>query len=67
MFNFVIDFDQQVKFENWDENHDCEFKKNSGAIGGRLKYSFTPTSLGVITKITCACGESTDLTYYDCW
>ena len=39
----------------------------SGAIGGRLTYSFTPTSLGIITVVKCACGKEINLTDYDNW
>lgn len=37
-----------------------------GAIGGDTTYSFTPTSLGVVTKITCY-GKELDLTEYGLW
>jgi hypothetical protein len=47
----------------------CAFHKtaNQGAIGGRLTYCFTPTNLGTIIKIKCACGEELDLTNYESW
>lgn len=41
-----------------------------GAIGGGLSYHFTPTSIGLITKITYGSGEhqhELDLTDYDSW
>lgn len=39
-----------------------------GAMGGGLTYSFTPTGLGVIVKITEAItGEEIDVTDYDTW
>lgn len=43
-----------------------------GAIGGALTYEFTPTGLGIITKVTFCKGlpghEATvDLTDYDEW
>ncbi len=41
--------------------------KGSGAIGGRLTYTFTPTNMGYITKVECCCGEVFDLTDYDSW
>lgn len=46
------------KYLEWSKEHDkgCRCYKNSGAIGGRLTFSFTPTSLGMITKVSCSCG-----------
>lgn len=52
---------------NWLTEHDktCSVKHNQGAIGGRLSYCFTPTSLGIITVVKCACGEEIDISEYD--
>ena len=39
-----------------------------GAIGGHLKYIFTPTSVGDACSIHCSiCGEEKNITDYDCW
>lgn len=41
-----------------------------GAIGGGLTYQFTPTSIGLITKVIYGEGEhrhELDLTDYDSW
>lgn len=38
-----------------------------GAIGGALTYSFTPTTLGVVIKVKCACGKEIDVTDYEGW
>lgn len=38
-----------------------------GAIGGRLTYCFTPTGLGMITEVKCACGEEINVTEYEGW
>lgn len=38
-----------------------------GAIGGALTYSFTPTGIGMIVKVTHATGNELDLTDYDEW
>jgi hypothetical protein len=41
-----------------------------GAIGGAITYSFTPTSLGTVIKVTWDDGvinETLDLTNYDYW
>ncbi len=51
----------------WDKAHECSLKDDRGAIGGRLSYTFTPTSLGCIIKVKCGCGAELDLTAYDEW
>lgn len=52
----------------WCEEHKkfCKIK-STGAIGGRYTYSFTPTGLGVISTVKCACGEEFDSTNYEKW
>lgn len=42
----------------------------SGAIGGRVTFSLTPTSVGLVMKVSCGCGKKDserDLTDYDSW
>jgi hypothetical protein len=52
----------------WNRSHDrkCPIMRNAkndkytspfGAIGGSRTYSLTPTSIGPIMTIRCACGE----------
>jgi len=63
----IVDEELQ-KLTEWAEKHNKECPvKNSGTIGGRITYTFTPTSLGMIVKVKCACGENTDLTNYEDW
>lgn len=39
-----------------------------GAIGGALTFAFTPTSLGVVVKVTHGgTGAELDVTEYDLW
>lgn len=39
-----------------------------GAIGGGVTYSFTPTSLGLVIKVSCSgVKEQLDITDYDEW
>lgn len=58
---FEITQEDEVEFETWLSEHDktCPLKERStqGAIGGRLTYSFTPTGIGLMKKISCACGK----------
>jgi len=42
-------------------------KEKKTAIGGRFTYSFTPTSLGEIAAIRCACGKKKTLTDFSDW
>ena len=76
MFCFIKSYlDEQTikKLLNWLEQHDCKLLKNPdgsfkiGAIGGRFTYSFTPTSLGVVIKVKCACEQEIDVTFYEDW
>ena len=70
MFN-LTDKDYK-KINEWREKHDkkCKLYMNDGAIGGRISYIFTPTSLGVICTVECACkseDSKIDLTDYENW
>ncbi len=42
-------------------------KQKQAAIGGRFTYSFTPTGLGEIAAIHCACGKKKTLTDFSEW
>ena len=66
---FELTDEDMIKYREWLAIHDkiCNYKHNSGAIGGRITFSFTHTSLGLITEIECACGEKLDLTNYEEW
>lgn len=61
--------EQLEKIHIWQTMHDktCPMKYNSGAIGGRFTYSFTPTGVGVIKLVICACGEKYDVSAYEEW
>lgn len=64
MFEFTQE--QHEKISAWDGSHDCEVKE-VGAIGGKMTYCFTPTSLGMVGKVLCACGKELDVTDYGSW
>lgn len=70
-WTFTVDEDEIKSIEKWQKKHDktCRYANpaNCGTIGGRLTYSFTGTSLGVIVKVECACGEEHDATDYLSW
>lgn len=63
--------EQLDAFNKWKALHDAthipEGRKTRpiGAIGGAYTWEFTPTSLGTVTVVRCACGEGIDVTDYD--
>ena len=68
---FKLNKEQTEKYQEWKKEHDviCTVSKSNdiGAIGGRFTFQFTPTSLGTITIVKCACGGNIDLTEYGDW
>ena len=62
---FLITKSEQKKIDNWKEKHikkkhwdsvnNCAL--SCGALGGRFKYEFLPTSIGICGIIKCNCGE----------
>lgn len=64
---FTLTEEELKKVSEWrNKGHNCKLT-NVGAIGGKLTYCFTPTGLGVIFEVKCACGEKLNLTNYDEW
>lgn len=64
---FKLDEEQYKKLDKWYEQQGIA-ERYGGAIGGALTYSFTPTSLGIVTKVTNNFNKETiDLTNYDEW
>ena len=65
MYNFNLDSDELQKFYEW---RNTLSESYTGANGGRFTFSFTPTNLGLVRKITDAItNEILDLTDYDGW
>ncbi len=66
---FDLDQTELAKLNAWLKEHDrtCRLAQYAGAIGGRLTYSITPTSLLPVVKVHCACHPEAivDLTDYD--
>ena len=60
-YSFEITPEEHEAIEEWKEKH-VEEKHNgdtyAGAIGGRYKYIFVPTSIGTVGSIKCSCGET---------
>jgi hypothetical protein len=60
---FLVEHNKTCKF------YDDGTKANppGGAIGGRLTYSFTPTTIGMTVSVKCACGAESNITDYGSW
>ena len=68
MLDFELTEKQRLEISAWDATHKCRIRhKFTGAIGGRLSYTFTPTGLGMAIFVECACGETLDLTKSEEW
>jgi len=65
---FKLSEKEILKYKTWLEEHNktCS-AKDVGAIGGRMTFQFTPTSLGIISQVVCACGKEINLTDYERW
>lgn len=73
---FTISPGERKQIAEWlaEHNKTCKYHDDGtqasnpcGAIGGRLTYSFTPTGLGLITEVACACGDKIDVTEFEDW
>ena len=78
---FGLDDKQRAKLEAWMQEQDkkvMEEQKGTklehpgeayyGACGGAYTYSFTPISIGLVTKVKNECtGDVIDLTDYEDW
>lgn len=62
---FEFTSEQEAKYQQWHKEKCVMFGR--GSIGGRLTYEFTPTSLGLVVKVKCACGQEIDLSEYENW
>lgn len=65
---FDISEKEMTAASEWMDDHSkAHVMKSVGAIGGRWKWSFTPTSIGDVKKISCTCGAECDITDYNMW
>jgi hypothetical protein len=51
----------------WITEHEVACKLPPTAIGGRWTFSFTPTGVGTVITVACACGKKHDGTKYSDW
>jgi len=63
---FELTDEQTDAYILWQKNHECTLKQH-GAIGGAITFEFTPTGLGIVESVKCACGAEKNLTDYDMW
>lgn len=63
---FTLDEAEEKRAAEFQELHRHK-GENLGAIGGNISYMFTPTSLGTIAVILCACGHKLVLTDFSAW
>lgn len=65
--------EQDQEASEWIAKHDLTHipsgstRRPTGAIGGAYTWEFTPTSLGTVVNVRCACGEKLDVSDYDNW
>jgi len=78
---FTINDVESGRIKAWKERHDLEcplspqnnkdkLKSPTGAIGGRISYSFTPTGLGNVVEVDCVCKKGEyhfNATDFDGW
>jgi len=66
---FTVGGSAALRFKKWQELHraTCSLGGAPSTVGDRETWTFTPTSLGVICKVRCACGAELDLTVYENW
>jgi len=54
----------------WLREHDGKCKERHayhGAIHINDTFKFTGTSVGTVVAVECVCGETKNITDYDCW
>ncbi len=67
-WGFTLDATELATFTAWKTEHrkTCSMHTR-GASPGSLTFSFSPTTLGTKSEVTCACGANVDLTDYSAW
>lgn len=65
-FKYELYPEEEKKLLAWFRNKDMS--KYQGVIGGRFTYHFTPTTLGLIVKVSDSLdSDEIDLTDYHTW
>jgi hypothetical protein len=64
---FRLTWSELARAQIFQRRHRTRHGKDRTAIGGRFSYSFTPTGLGIIAAIHCACRKKLTLTDFSEW
>jgi len=65
MIEFKLNYNEEKEANDFLKEHrNCG---NPTAIGGHIKFIFTPTSVGDSCILKCVCGKEKDITDYNCW
>jgi hypothetical protein len=66
--SFYVHGPENAKMNEFIKGHRSKHGPEQTAIGGRFKFSFIPTSIGVVQEISCEmCDDKLDVTDYDSW
>ncbi len=66
--NFTLEGYELHLFEEWYADHvqKCPLR-DTGAVGGAIGFTFTPTGIGVAVTVHCSCGSEKNITDYESW
>lgn len=55
---FTIEAKNAKAAEEWIKTHKCKLRgrRLRAAIGGKITYMFTPSSIGELQNVECVCG-----------
>jgi hypothetical protein len=62
--SFTLEEKQLEQLREWKANLP---KPPSNPIGGAFTYSFTPTEIGIVVKVTYWDGQEIDISNYEHW
>lgn len=54
---FPVTQEEHKAINEWTNEHEKKHPGGHGCSGGKYKYEFVPTSIGVVGSIVCSCGE----------
>ena len=61
---FRLTKQEAIRLDRWLKRHTCDFVTASGVQIGRITYCFTPTAIGTLASVRCACGVVEKLTIF---
>ncbi len=68
MMKFNTTKEEDEAADDWMIAHRIKCRmKDTGAIGGRFTFCFTPTGLGTIFVVRCVCGKEKNVTDFNEW